>query len=369
MNLENPWKTPFRYIAMVALIISLSIVAWYIRDIFKPLITAGLIAYLLSPVVNFVARRGKLKRKVAANIVFFAVLLLLVILPATVIPVLLDDVQSFISDFNKMLDQLQTLLSQPQNIGGFPIYLDSFIPTVRDAFRTTIAALPTKALSFVQSTSRGFLWFLVIVVSTYHLMTEWDKLRDWLIGLFPDPYQKDIRRLYQEVKNIWLGYLGGQIRLMFILTIIYALAWATIGVSGAIWLGILAGLLNLLPEVGPLFAAIVATLVAVLEGSSYLPISNFWFGALTLGIYLVMNNFKSIYLQPRILGKSVYLHEGVVFVAIIAALVLQGMLGVLIVVPLLASLMIIGRYIRRRLLGLPPFDDPAPETPPQSNAP
>jgi len=82
---------------------------------------------------------------------------------------------------------------------------------------------------------------------------------------------------------------------------------------------------------------------------------------LTGGIYLVLNNFKTIYLQPRILGKSVFLPEGVVFIAIIAAIVLQGMLGVLVVVPVLASSMIIGRYLRRKILGLPAFDRPDPE--------
>ena len=77
-------------------------------------------------------------------------------------------------------------------------------------------------------------------------------------------------------------------------------------------------------------------------------------------LYLLLNNFKTIWLQPRILGQSVFLHEGVVFVAIIAAIVLQGVLGVLIIVPLLASFVVLGRYIRRRLLGLHPFADEEP---------
>ena len=122
-------------------------------------------------------------------------------------------------------------------------------------------------------------------------------------------------------------------------------------------MGILAGFLNLVPEVGPGFTAIIAVLIALLEGSNFLPISNGWFALLTGGVYLVLNNFKSIYLQPRILGHSVFMHEGVVFVAIIAAIILQGILGVLVVVPVLASAMIIGRYIRQKLLGLPPFED------------
>ena len=54
-------------------------------------------------------------------------------------------------------------------------------------------------------------------------------------------------------------------------------------------------------------------------------------------------------------GKSLALHDGVIFVAIISAVVINGIIGVLIVVPLLASLMVVGKYLRRRVLGLPPF--------------
>ena len=212
-------------------------------------------------------------------------------------------------------------------------------------------------MQILQSTSRGFLWFLIIVVTTYHLMTEWDKLREWLIRLAPDTYQKDIRQLYLEIRAIWMGYLAGQVRLMIILMIIYSVAWSAIGLPGAILFGILAGILNLIPELGPGATAVIAVLVALLEGSNFLPITNGWFALLTGGIYLILNNFKTIFLQPRVLGKSVSLHEGVVFVASIAAIMLQGILGVLIVLPLLSSAVIIGRYVRRKLLGLNPFED------------
>jgi predicted PurR-regulated permease PerM len=358
--MRNPWDSSFRYIVMVILLIIIAAILWYIRDIFQPLVVAGLIAYLFSPLINLVSRFGKLKRKAAANIVFFVVLAVLVSLLVTVIPALLDDVQNFVSDLNVSLNQYQLLLSDPFVVSGIPVYLGGLIPAIRTTMSDTIIPHPEQALQILQSTSRGFLWFLVIIVTTYHLMTEWDKLRDWLIGLAPDSYQKDVHRLYAEIKGVWLGYLGGQVRLMIILAIIYAVAWSLIGLPGAILLGIMAGFLNLVPEVGPGIAAIAAMLVAWLEGSNFLPISNGWFAFLTGGVYLILNNFKTIYLQPRILGQSVFLHQGVVFVAIIAAIILQGMLGVLIVVPVLASGMIIGRYIRRRLLGLNPFEDCPP---------
>jgi len=262
-----------------------------------------------------------------------------------------------VQDLNINLDVYQKALNKPIDVIGIPVYLDGFIPAVRTAMSGTIIPRPEQALQILQTTSRGFLWFLVIIMTTYHLMTEWDNLREWLIRGAPDSYQKDIRQLYLEIRGIWLGYLAGQVRLMVILAIIYAVFWSAIGLPGAILIGMLAGFLNLVPEVGPGAAALIAMLVAWLEGSNFLPISNGWFALLTGGIYLVLNNFKTIYLQPRILGKSVFLHEGVVFVAIIAAIMLQGILGVLIVVPVLASIMIIGRYIRRKLLGLNPFED------------
>jgi predicted PurR-regulated permease PerM len=354
---KNLWDNSFRYVVMVVLLILMTATLWYIRDIFQPLVTAALIAYLLSPLINLVVRITKLKRKQAANIVFFVVLAILVALLVTVIPSLLDDTQVVVKDINIALDVYQKTLTKPLNVIGIPVYLEGFIPAIRTTMSAMMIPRPEQALQIIQTTSRGFLWFLVSIVSTYHLMTEWDKLREWLIGLAPDSYQKDIRQLYAEIKAIWLGYLAGQVRLMVILAILYAVAWSLIGLPGAILIGVLAGFLNLVPEVGPGITAIIALLVAWLEGSNFLPISNGWFALLTGGVYLVLNNFKTIYLQPRILGKSVFLHEGVVFVAIIAAIMLQGILGVLIVVPVLASIVILARYIRRKLLGLNPFED------------
>lgn len=358
---NNPPDHSLRNIILIIVLVILGAIFWFIRDIFQPLVTAGLIAYLLSPIVNQLSRWTKLKRKPAANIVFFIVLAVIITLLVTVIPNLLDETQNVLRDLNVSLDVYQKTLIEPFNVNGIPVYLGGVIPAIRATLSETIIPRPEQAWQILQSTSRGFLWFLVIMVTTYNLMTEWDKLRDWLIHLAPDNYHKDIWRLYMEIKNIWLGYLGGQVRLMIILAIIYAIAWALIGLPGAIFMGLLAGFLNLVPEVGPGATALIAMLVALLEGSTFLPISNGWFALLTGGIYLVLNNFKTIYLQPRILGKSVFLPEGVVFIAIIAAIVLQGMLGVLIVVPVLASGMIIGRYLRRKLLGLPAFDDPDPD--------
>jgi predicted PurR-regulated permease PerM len=184
---------------------------------------------------------------------------------------------------------------------------------------------------------------------------DWDRLRDWFFGLAPDVYQPEIRQVYQEIKSVWSAYIRGQLALMFIVGVIFTLVWLLIGLPGAVILGFLTGLFSLVPEIGPLVAGTLAAIVALSEGSSFLPLSNGWFALLVIGLYLVLINFKNIWLRPRVMGRSVNLNEGLVFVAIIAAVIFSGVLGALIIVPVLASAIVVGRYLRARILGLDPF--------------
>lgn len=359
------WDTPLRYTVLIFLLILFIAALWYVREIFQPLITAALIAYFLSPAVSFVVGRFRLRRKTAANLVYFLALALFIGLLVSAVPLLFEELKSVTSDLTIALGELETSLQKPILIGSLPFRFGTLIPTIRETLSDLTVPNPQDALHIIQVTSKNFLWLLVILVTAYYLMTDWEKVRTNIFNLAPRDERNDLNRLYRDIRAVWLGYLRGQIRLMFVLAVLYSIVWIMIGLPGALALGVLAGLLNLLPEIGPFTVAVLATTIALIEGSTYIPVSNLWFAFITLGVYLLLNNFKTIWLQPRILGQSVFLHEGVVFVAIIAAIILQGVLGVLIIVPLLASFVVLGRYIRRRLLGLPPFDDeePAPLAP------
>ena len=80
---------------------------------------------------------------------------------------------------------------------------------MNEPLRTVIVADAGQTLQLLQTTSRGFLWFLVVTVSTYHLMTEWETLRERIFLIAPEAYQKDMRRLYMEIRAIWWSYMRG----------------------------------------------------------------------------------------------------------------------------------------------------------------
>jgi len=154
------------------------------------------------------------------------------------------------------------------------------------------------------------------------------------------------------MKQIWQGYLRENLALMLITGVLFTIAWLAIGLPGAFILVIITGVLTIIPDLGPAIAAALATVVALFEGSTYLDISNYWFAVLVLGIYMLLINIKGIWIRPRIFARSVHMHDGIVFIAIMAAVVLQGILGALVIVPVLDSVGVLGRYIYRQLMGL-----------------
>lgn len=369
--MTQKWNTPTRYSFIGLSLVFLIFVSWQARELFKPLITAALTAYIFYPFVELLHRRFNIRHVVASRIVYFISLALMIAVPVTLAPTLVREIEIVATDLLHTLDEVGAILSTPFHIAGIELHLETFVPHLKNSLTSLLAPLPEDALTLLETTSRGTLWFLVIVISVYYFMTDWDKMRDWVISLAPQDYQHDVWRLYAEIKIIWMSYLKGQLTLMIIVAITFAIVWSIVGLPGALLLGLLAGLLSLIPDVGPFAATVLALLVALLEGSTWMPVSNFSFALIVAGLYVVLINIKNIWLRPLIYGRSVHMHEGIVFVAIIAAVIFTGIIGAFIIVPVLASLGIVGRYIYARTFGQPAFEDevPASQPAPQAGSP
>ncbi|HNN14474.1 MAG TPA: AI-2E family transporter, partial [Anaerolineales bacterium] len=104
-------------------------------------------------------------------------------------------------------------------------------------------------------------------------------------------------------------------------------------------------------------AAALAFGVALLEGSGWIPLSNFWVAGITALTYFVLINLKNFFVRPIIMGRSLHMNEALIFIAIMIATILEGIMGALLIVPLLASVAVVMEYLRRRILGLSPFED------------
>ncbi len=355
--MNEKWSLPTRYFVTAVVVILLSLFLYYIRDLLRPLISAGFIAYLISPIVGFVSQKTKWSRKVSGNVVYFVTLALMLGLISSFIPMFISQATAIGDAFNQVIDQIEPYLQTPLIWGPFTLNLKSVLPAVQGFIEEAGTPVLEDALHLVETTSRNVIDILLVFVVTYYFMTDWADIREWLLRLVPENSRNDMRRLYWGIRSVWMNYLRGQIVLMFVVGVVFTIIYLIIGLPGAIVIGVLTGLLTLVPDVGPAIGTAVATIVALLEGSTVLGISNLLFAILVVAIYGVLIVIKNVWLRPFIMGRSVSMHEGLVFVAILGAVIYEGILGALIVVPVIASLAVIGKYVRSRMFGLQPFPE------------
>lgn len=357
MNTRENWSLTFRYLVGIISFVLLVAFLIYAHDAVTNLAIAAFVAYLINPAVVYLTSRTRIGRVAAVNLVYFSTVLLILGLPSTLLPIFADEAQIVVQDLLDLTNQLSQTFSGPIRFFGLTFHLEEWGRSIFQVQNTVLSPLPEEVLKLLETTSVGVLWFLVILVSVHLFLSQWPTMRGWLISLAPPPYRPELEELYNRLRNVWMAYLRGQIVLMFIVGVVFTVAWVIIGIPGALVLGVIAGLFTLVPDVGPFLAMVLAAGVALLEGSTWIPLSNFWVAGIVIIVYLVLINLKNFFLRPYIMGRSVHMNEALVFIAIVIATILKGILGALLVVPVLASVVIIGGYVQRRVLGLSPFED------------
>jgi predicted PurR-regulated permease PerM len=363
MRQENQqWSPSSRYLVFGIVFIILVTGLWYIRTVLEPLIIAAFISYLIHPLVNLLTQRARLSRPAAVNLVYFITLAFLIGTPSTLTPLFFDEFKQVITDVLHVFDQLIVWLMKPHTGSLIPIDYGQIANRLTQFRSTFLSSLPDQAIHLLGKTSLTALWLFVILAAVYYFLAEWPRLRTGFIDSFPDTFHPELNELYQRLRRVWMNYLRGQLLLMAIVGVTFTIAWTIVGIPGALVLGVIAGFLTLIPDVGPLLAVILAAGVALLEGSnwSWMPASSMIVMLIVLVIYLVLIAIKNFWLRPLIMGRSVHMHEALVLISIILATILWGILGALLIVPVLASSGVIFDYLRRRVLGMPPFPPTEP---------
>lgn len=339
------WSRAARYLALIVLLFLLALFLYAIREIIGPLVIAALLAYLLHPVVNWFHVRLRMKYRLAVFTVFWIVLIFLILLPVSLTPLLIDEMDAIEQEFVRLRTLVLNAVAEVEFLGYSPaeeLTADSgnFLDQLLNA---------DQLLGVLRAATENVIWVLVILITTYYLLMDGEKLHKWLIELFPAPYKTDIQRLNLELAEVWRYFLRGQLAAMLVIGIISGLAAALLGLPGAVALGLLALLLAVLPSVGSSIMIAVATLVALLADFNYLRLSPLLYGLLAMGIFSAIHLLENYWLRPRILGRRLHLHPGLILVAIIGALTLGGILEALLVVPALRSADIVGRYLMDRI--------------------
>jgi predicted PurR-regulated permease PerM len=290
---------------------------------------------------------------------FLAFLIFIIIafaIPAILIPYLTAQFGSISLDLDLLVRTLEASLATTQyEIVGFRIDVATMLEQAVGSLQQLIQPAIGQTLTLAAQIVTSLVWMVFIFVVSFYLIKDSDKFSIWVDSHIPPDYRGDYVLLRTEINEIWSAFFRGQLVLATVVAIIFAFFGLVIGLPFALAMSLLAGLLEFLPSIGHTIWLTLAIIISLLLGSTWLPMPNWAFTLLVVGLHVVFQQFDLNYLIPRIIGRSVRLPPLIVILGTVAAAVSVGVLGIPLAAPTIASARVIGRYIYSQLFDLDPF--------------
>lgn len=325
MSLLRGRKREWKIIQIVALLVLLVAVVKYIPLVWGLLILVIIslaIAYLLDPVVVFLEGRGT-PRSLAVLIVLLAIGLLVGLSLRFVVPAVIIEIRSF----SKAIETGQAkqvvagvLTTVKEKVPMLPI--DEWLQKLDTVFSGLLKgffAFLLNVLSFATT-------FIIVPFVVFFLLKDEQQIKKGLISLVPNRYFEMALNLLHKVECQLTQYVQSQIIRSLVVTFLTILGLWLLKISYFVFLGIFAGLANIIPFFGPFVALIVAVVVTAMKGGTLGAVLGVVF------LYLFVQLVDNI-IAPLIAARSAKLHPLLVFLIILAGGKLLGVVGMLIAVP------------------------------------
>ncbi len=363
-------------ITAVFAILLILLVIWRFQELITPLIIALILAYLLHPVINFITRRTGWKRGWVTMLVYALTLFIWIVLAVVIGVIAIEQVSRLLSVLPSIIQDmlskgtvwLTSITDHVYEFGPFSVYIPNAEELVNlTEIESQAARVAQQSISnggsVMLSLAQGIfskvtLGLLMFVVSLY-IARDLPKLGNLFTEMARFPgYQDDANRLTSDTAKIWNAYLRGQITLALIVgSVVAAFMWG-MGVRYALALGVLAGLMEFLPIIGPTISTVVAIIVSLVFGSSHFPgMSPIAFAGIILVFMTLVQQIENAVLAPRIVGGALELHPLVIIIGVLMGGTLAGVLGAILAAPVLATLKLFGSYAAHKMFDLPPFDE------------
>jgi len=353
----------FAFIAAGALMVGLAFLGVFLIGMFSgvlwPLVTAGIMALVLMPLVLLLERKLRFSRLAAVISIFGAFLVVLTGLGVTIVPPAISQLLDFIGFIPALWERAVAYGEQnyPQWVEAAQRYLAN--PTIKNAVQKLMSeaqGVVAHAVPSLKAAGSGVLSLFGVLTSLavipiylfFFLLSSGDptkNLGDHLNFLKPGP-RADIVFLVREFVSIIVSFFRGQLIIGLIMGVMLALGFTLIGLKFGLFIGLMLGILNIVPYLGTIIGLGVALPLAFLQ-----PEGGFNLVLLVLAVFIVVQNIEGWYLTPKIMGDRTGLHPvTIIFSIFFWGTALGGILGMILAIPLTAFFVTAWRLIKRKYL-------------------
>lgn len=333
----------------VAIWLSVLALLYSLGSILTPFVAAAILGYALNPAVDRLEKM-RLPRTLGVLIIMLLFLSALLALVFVVVPVLQKEIPALKNQIPVMLDRLNEIASPKLREMGIKVQLDStgLKKLLAQQLTTSGDIVWDTVISSAKAGGTALLgWLanaLLVPVVLFYLLMDWHKLVARVQGAVPRRWLDKTITMSTEVDQLLAQYLRGQLMVMLVLVVYYSSALSLAGFEIALPVGVLTGLLVVIPYLGFGLGLVLALLAAFLQFSG-------WYGVLAVAlVYGVGQILESFILTPRLVGERIGLNPLAVIFALMAFGQLFGFTGVLLALPCSAILMVGFKHLRAHYL-------------------
>ncbi|WP_234121057.1 AI-2E family transporter [Clostridium hydrogenum] len=320
-------KMIYKFLALILslfLIVLLLTKVNALKEIIYLIVIGFIVAYVLKPIHVWLIGRG-VNKKISAVMLIMAIIVIIVAFIFFLIPSILKETLSI----NFQNPEVKNYIGRVQHflkplIKNSPG--DNLIITVYDRFNLELKKLIEKIINFVLGLGGNFVNIAILPIIAYYFLADWDDIANKLVVLFPLKYRSIIKRISADVDEVLGKYTISQFLLCILIGLFTFFTLIILKVKYPLLLSIINGLFNIVPYFGPLFGAVPAVIVALLES----PKQAVYTAVFLYLVQLIEGNVIS----PKVTGDSINMHPLVVIILLIVGEKIAGFGGMVFAVPI-----------------------------------
>lgn len=339
-----PVKDQLKYWGLAT--VGLLIVLWAIGNVILPFVVGGAIAYFLDPVADRLERWG-LGRAAATTVISLVGLLIAVALVLAVIPTLVSQLNALVNSAPDILKRLQGfLLDRFPDLADDTSIVRQSLAQIGDTIKSRGMELANSVIGGAMGVLDAVVFLVVVPVVAFYLLLDWDRMIARVDEMLPRDHAPVVRHLAREIDRVLAAFVRGQLSVCLAMGAFYAVTLAAAGLQFGLVIGAIAGAITFIPYVGALVGGALAIGLALFQFWG-----NLWSIGLVAAIFALGQFLEGNVITPRLVGNSVGLHPVWLLFALSAFGTAFGFVGMLVAVPVAASIGVLVRFFAGQYTG------------------
>ena len=327
----------------VILIILLFIFIYLLKDVVIIFLFALILASAVSPFANWLDERG-FPRLLGVLLLYLTIFGLFIFVFAMIIPYISEDLGQLTQTLPGVVERVSTSLETVQR--GSPQYLDfvSEIQNMLEGLSNYLQQSSQSMVSVLASIFGGVFSFIAIIVISFYLSVTRRGIENFLSSVVPDRHEAYVLNLWQRSERKVGRWFQGQVLLALIVGLVVYIGLSFLNIKFALVLGVFAMILEVVPIVGPVIAAIPAVFFAFIQS----PTLGLW----VILFYVIVQQLENHILVPLVFGKTIGLNPVVVIIALLVGQQLAGIPGMVLSIPVATILVEMIDDLAKHKIGL-----------------